>query len=41
MSDGQIVVSGLTKVYKSVRAVDDLSFTVRPGRWLVDGEDVG
>jgi ABC-2 type transport system ATP-binding protein len=32
MSDGQIVVSGLTKVYKSVRAVDDLSFTVRPGR---------
>ena len=32
MSDGQIVVSGLTKVYKSVRAVDDLSFTVEPGR---------
>src|SRR5215208_3778005 len=32
MSDGQIVVSGLTKQYKRVRAVDDLSFTVEPGR---------
>jgi ABC-2 type transport system ATP-binding protein len=32
MSDGQIVVDGLTKVYKSVRAVDNLSFTVEPGR---------
>ena len=32
MSDGQIVVSHLTKVYKSVRAVDDLSFSVEPGR---------
>src|SRR6266545_687211 len=30
--DGQIVVSGLTKQYKRVRAVDDLSFTVEPGR---------
>ncbi|MFC0005920.1 ABC transporter ATP-binding protein [Micromonospora siamensis] len=30
--DGQIVVSGLTKQYKNLRAVDDLSFTVRPGR---------
>jgi ABC-2 type transport system ATP-binding protein len=30
--DGQIVVSGLTKVYKNLRAVDDLSFTVEPGR---------
>jgi ABC-2 type transport system ATP-binding protein len=29
---GQIVVAGLTKVYKNVRAVDDLSFTVEPGR---------
>ncbi|WP_320067496.1 ABC transporter ATP-binding protein [Micromonospora sp. RTGN7] len=29
---GQIVVSGLTKQYKSVRAVDNLSFTVEPGR---------
>ncbi|HEX6873752.1 MAG TPA: ABC transporter ATP-binding protein [Micromonosporaceae bacterium] len=29
---GQIVVSGLTKVYPKVRAVDDLSFTVEPGR---------
>jgi ABC-2 type transport system ATP-binding protein len=29
---GQIVVSGLTKQYKAVRAVDDLSFTVEPGR---------
>ena len=29
---GQIVVSGLTKVYPKVRAVDDLSFTVQPGR---------
>jgi ABC-2 type transport system ATP-binding protein len=32
MSDGQIVVSGLTKQYKRVRAVDDLSLTVQPGR---------
>ncbi len=32
MSDGQIVVSGLTKHYKRVRAVDNLSFTVEPGR---------
>jgi ABC-2 type transport system ATP-binding protein len=32
MSDGQIVVSGLTKHYKNVRAVDNLSFTVAPGR---------
>jgi ABC-2 type transport system ATP-binding protein len=32
MADGQIVVSGLTKQYKKVRAVDDLSFTVEPGR---------
>ena len=32
MSDGQIVVSGLTKYYKKVRAVDHLSFTVEPGR---------
>ncbi|WP_229403038.1 ABC transporter ATP-binding protein [Micromonospora okii] len=31
-SNGQIVVSGLTKQYKSVRAVDNLSFTVAPGR---------
>jgi ABC-2 type transport system ATP-binding protein len=30
--EGQIVVSGLTKVYPKVRAVDDLSFTVEPGR---------
>jgi ABC-2 type transport system ATP-binding protein len=30
---GQLVVSGLTKVYpKNLRAVDDLSFTVEPGR---------
>ncbi|HLU45665.1 MAG TPA: ABC transporter ATP-binding protein [Natronosporangium sp.] len=32
MSDGQIVISGLTKQYRTVRAVDDLSFTVEPGR---------
>src|SRR6266704_61012 len=32
MSDGQIVVSGLTKYYKKVKAVDHLSFTVEPGR---------
>jgi ABC-2 type transport system ATP-binding protein len=32
MSDGQIVVSGLTKQYKRVRAVDNLSFQVQPGR---------
>jgi ABC-2 type transport system ATP-binding protein len=30
--DGKIVVSGLTKQYKNVRAVDNLSFTVEPGR---------
>jgi ABC-2 type transport system ATP-binding protein len=30
--NGQIVVSGLTKHYGNVRAVDDLSFTVEPGR---------
>jgi ABC-2 type transport system ATP-binding protein len=30
--DGQLVVSNLTKVYPKVRAVDDLSFTVEPGR---------
>jgi ABC-2 type transport system ATP-binding protein len=32
MSDGQIAVSGLTKRYKTLLAVNDLSFTVRPGR---------
>src|SRR6185437_13816171 len=32
MSDGQIIVSGLTKQYRRVRAVNDLSFTVEPGR---------
>jgi ABC-2 type transport system ATP-binding protein len=32
MSNGQIVVSGLTKQYPKVRAVDDLSFIVEPGR---------
>src|SRR5213076_2807863 len=32
MSDGQIVVSGLTKHYKRVKAVDHLSFSVEPGR---------
>jgi len=32
MADGQIVVSGLTKHYKNVRAVDNLSFSVEPGR---------
>ncbi len=32
MSDGRIVVSGLTKQYRTVTAVDDLSFTVEPGR---------
>ena len=32
MSDGQIVVSGLAKQYKAVRAVDNLSFAVEPGR---------
>jgi ABC-2 type transport system ATP-binding protein len=30
--EGQLVVTGLTKVYPKVRAVDDLSFTVEPGR---------
>src|SRR5215470_17601339 len=32
MLDGQIQVSGLTKVYRKIRAVDDLSFTVDAGR---------
>jgi ABC-2 type transport system ATP-binding protein len=32
MADGQIVVSGLTKQFGKVRAVDNLSFTVQPGR---------
>jgi ABC-2 type transport system ATP-binding protein len=32
MSDGQIVVSSLTKQFRKVRAVDDLSMTVEPGR---------
>ena len=32
MIDGRIVVDGLTKRYKGVTAVDDLSFTVEPGR---------
>jgi ABC-2 type transport system ATP-binding protein len=32
MADDGIEVNGLTKVYKNVRAVDDLSFTVSPGR---------
>ncbi len=30
--NGEIVISNLSKVYNTVRAVDDLSFTVRPGR---------
>lgn len=30
--DGRIDVSGLTKHYRKVRAVDDLSFSVTPGR---------
>jgi ABC-2 type transport system ATP-binding protein len=32
LPDGRIVVSGLTKEYRSVKAVDDLSFVVEPGR---------
>ena len=32
MADGQIVVSGLTKQFRRVRAVDNLSFSVEPGR---------
>jgi ABC-2 type transport system ATP-binding protein len=32
LSDGRIVVSGLTKQFARVRAVDDLSFAVEPGR---------
>jgi len=32
MAEGQIVVSGLTKHYRKVRAVDNLSFAVEPGR---------
>jgi ABC-2 type transport system ATP-binding protein len=32
MTDRRIVVSGLTKQYQGLTAVDDLSFTVEPGR---------
>ncbi|GAA2399653.1 ABC transporter ATP-binding protein [Catellatospora methionotrophica] len=32
ITDGEIVVSGLTKHYKQVKAVDGLSFTIQPGR---------
>ena len=32
MNDGRIVVSGLTKQYRSLTAVNDLSFTVESGR---------
>ena len=32
ISQGRIDVRGLTKEYRGVRAVDDLSFTVEPGR---------
>ena len=32
VADNEIVVEGLTKDFRKVRAVDDLSFTVRPGR---------
>src|SRR5262245_35075957 len=32
ITDGEIVVSGLTKHYKQVKAVDGLSFTIEPGR---------
>jgi ABC-2 type transport system ATP-binding protein len=32
MSDGRIVAAGLSKQYRLVRAVDDLSFAVEPGR---------
>jgi ABC-2 type transport system ATP-binding protein len=32
MTDGRIVVSGLTKQYQRLTAVNDLSFTVEPGR---------
>jgi ABC-2 type transport system ATP-binding protein len=32
MADDGIRVNGLTKLYKTVRAVDDLSFEARPGR---------
>ena len=32
MNDGRIAVAGLTKKYRGVTAVDDLSFTVEPGR---------
>jgi ABC-2 type transport system ATP-binding protein len=29
--DGRIVVAGLTKTYGTLKAVDDLSFSVEPG----------
>lgn len=32
ITDGEIVVSGLAKHYKQVRAVDGLSFAIKPGR---------
>ncbi len=31
LADGRIVVSGLTRQYQDVKAVDDLSFVVEPG----------
>jgi ABC-2 type transport system ATP-binding protein len=32
VTDNEIIVHGLTKQFRRLRAVDDLSFTVRPGR---------
>ncbi len=32
MTDGRIEITGLTKQFRQVRAVDDLTFTVEPGR---------
>jgi ABC-2 type transport system ATP-binding protein len=32
ITDGEIVVSGLAKHYKQVKAVDGLTFTIKPGR---------
>jgi ABC-2 type transport system ATP-binding protein len=32
LADGRIAVSGLTKEYRGLRAVDDLSFAAEPGR---------
>lgn len=38
VENGRVVVAGLTKTFGTVRAVDDLSFTVEPGSITISGE---